>query len=63
MGRLPQRTRVERWRYTSVAAAREEAGLSTVDNYIRQRQKTAARYIAMQSLLELCEGSERDPGE
>ena len=34
----------------------------TMKENVRQRQNTVAHYIATQSLLELCEGSERAPG-
>ena len=33
-----------------------------MEEYIRQHQNTVVRYIATRSLLDLCEGSERDPG-
>ena len=42
---------------------REEAGFLTMEDYIRRQQNTIAQYIAMRSLLDLCEGSERVPGE
>ena len=42
--------------------AREAAGFLTIEEYVRWRQNTVARYIAVRSLLDLCEGSERDPG-
>ena len=61
-GRIPQRTQDGRWRYTSAAAAREEAGFLTMEKYIRRRQNTVAQYIATRSLLDQCEGSERAPG-
>ena len=61
-GRLPRRTQDRRWRYTLAASAREEAGFLTVKEFIRRRQNTVAQYIATQSLLDLCEGSERAPG-
>ena len=48
--------------YTSVATSREEAGFLTMEDYIRRRQNTVAQYIAIRSLLDLCEGSERAPG-
>ena len=44
------------------AAAREAAGFLTMEEYVRRRQNTVAQYIATRSLLDLCEGSERDPG-
>ena len=33
-----------------------------MEEYVRRRQNTVAQYIATRSLLDLCEGSERDPG-
>ena len=62
-GCLPWRTPDGRWKYTSATAAREDAGLLTIEEYITWRQKTVAQYIATQSLLDLCMGSERAPGE
>ena len=44
------------------ATAREEAGFKTMEEYILRQQNTVAPYINTQSLLELCEGSERAPG-
>ena len=49
--------------YTSVAMARDEAGFQTIEEYIRQHKNTVTQYIAMRSLLDLCEGSLRAPGE
>ena len=33
-----------------------------MEEYIRRRHNMSAQYIATQSLLDLCEGSERAPG-
>ena len=44
-------------------AAREEAGLQTIGEYIRRWQNTVTKYIATLSLIDLCEGSERALGE
>ena len=61
--RVPWKTPDRRWGYTlAVATAREEAGFLTMEEYIRRRQNTVAHYIATRSMLELFEGSERDPG-
>ena len=54
---LPQRTTDGKCKYTSAAAAREEAGFLTMKEYVRRRQNTVAQYIATRSLLDLCEGS------
>ena len=61
-GRLPWRKPDRIWTYTLAAKAREEAGLQTTKEYIWQHQNTFAQYIAKQSLLDLCEGSERALG-
>ena len=34
-----------------------------MQEYARHHQNTVAQYIATQPLLDLCEGSERSPGE
>ena len=57
-----RRTPYGKWIYTSAATAQEEAGLLTMEDYIRRSQKTVAQYIATRSLLYLCEGSERALG-
>ena len=49
-GRLSWRTSDSRCRYTSTAAAREESGFLTIEEYIRRWQNTVAQYIATQSL-------------
>ena len=60
--RLLHRTLCRKWRYTLVETAKEEAGFLTMEEYIRRRHNTVAQYITTQSLLDLCEGSERAPG-
>ena len=59
---LLRRTPYGSWRYTSAAAARDEAVFLNMEEYISRRYNTVAQYIATRSLLDLCEGSERDPG-
>ena len=44
-------------------ASRAEAGFEPIETYIQQSQNTAAQYISTQSLLYLCEVSERKQGE
>ena len=63
-GHFLRRTMDGKWRYNSAAAAasREEAQFLTMEDYVRWRQNTVAKYIATRSLLDLCEGSERAPG-
>ena len=41
--RLPLRTLDRKWRYTSAATDREEAGFLTMEEYIRRRQNTVAQ--------------------
>ena len=45
-----------KWRYTSEAMAREEAGFLTMEEYVRRHQNTVTQYIDTQSLLDLREG-------
>ena len=52
-GKLPLRTTDGKWRYTSEAMAREEAGFLTMEEYVRRHQNTVAQYIATRSLLDL----------
>ena len=59
---LQRRTTDKKWRYTSAATAREGLGLLTIEENVRRRQNTVTQYISTQSLLYLCEGSERDTG-
>ena len=61
-GRLLRRKNDGKWVYTSAEMDREETGLQTMKEYILQQKNTVAQYIAMQSLLSLCEGTERAPG-
>ena len=62
-GRLPRHKTDGKWDYTSAAVAREEVRFQTMVEYIWRRQNTDAQYIATRSLIDLCEGSERAPGE
>ena len=61
-GRLMWRKTDGKWIYTSVKTAREEEGFLTMEEYIRWRHNTVAQYIAMRSLLDLCERPEKAPG-
>ena len=56
MGQLQRRTMDGKWRYTSEAMAREEAGFLTMEEYVRRHHNTVAQYIATRSLLDLREG-------
>ena len=61
-GHILRRTTDGMCKYTLVAAAMEAAGFLTMEENVRRRQNTVAQYIATRSLLDLCEGLERDPG-
>ena len=45
-GQLPRSTTGGKWRYTSLAAAREEAGFLTMEEYVRRRKNMVTQYIA-----------------
>ena len=45
-GQILRRKPDGKWEYTLMATAREEAGFQTMEEYIPQRQNTAAQYIA-----------------
>ena len=62
-GRLLRRTPGGKWIYISEVMEQEEEGFLMMEEYIRQRHNTVVQYIATRSLLDLCEGSERSPGE
>ena len=62
MWRLPRHKTDRKWTYNSVAMARKEAGLQTMEEYIQQRKNTVTQYIYTRSLLDLCERTERAPG-
>ena len=61
-GWLPRRTPDRKWISILAATAQEEAGFLMMEEYSRRRQNTVAQYIATQSLLDLCESSERSLG-
>ena len=61
-GRLPRRRSDGIWEYTSSEAARDEAGFEPMDTYIQRRQNTVVHYIAMLSIMDLCEAAERKWG-
>ena len=61
-GQTLWRTTDRSWTYTLASATREEAVLLNMEEYIRRLQNTVAQYIAPRSLLDLCEGSDMDPG-
>ena len=59
---LLRRTKDRKCRYTLAETAREAAGFLMMEEYVRRRQNMFTQYIATRSLLDLCEGSERDHG-
>ena len=61
-GRLMRQKPDGKRTYTSVVMAREEAGFHKMEEYIWKRKNTVTQYIAIRSLLDLCEGSERGLG-
>ena len=61
MGQLPLRTPDSKCTYTLAETAWEEARFLTMEEYISRRQNAVVQYIAMRSLLDLCEGSECAP--
>ena len=62
-GQLLWRTTDGKWRYTSAAAAREEAWILTMEDCVSRPHNTFTQYVATILLLDLCEGSERALGE
>ena len=61
-GRIPQRKPDGKWTYTSAATTREDAGFLSIEDYIRRRHNTVARYIYTRPLLDMCGGLERAMG-
>ena len=51
-----------KWEYTLAAVEREEADFEATEEYIWIRRNTFAQFIAIQSILYLCEETERTPG-
>ena len=43
--------------------AREGVEFHAMEGYIRKKRNTVTQYIALQSLLDLCEESVREPGK
>ena len=56
-GQILRRKPDGKWEYTSAATEMEEAGLLTMEDYIRRCHNMVAHYIATRSLLDLCGGS------
>ena len=51
-----------KWEYTSAETARAEAGFDTAETCMWRRQIMVGQYIAMQSLLDLWEATEKNQG-
>ena len=62
-GCLPRRWEYGNLEYTLAEVARVEAVFETMETYIRKIQNTSTQYIATQSILGLCEATERKQGE
>ena len=50
------------WDYLPLGEAMREVGMEEVEECITQRKNTAAQYIAMRIIMELCEDSKRKLG-
>ena len=61
-GWLPRQKPYRKLEYTSAATARAEVKFQTMQEYVWRGQNTFLQYIATQSLMDLCEGTERSPG-
>ena len=56
------RRRDGKWQYLPLAGATKDAGIVRVRTSVLQRQNTVAQFVAMQPILALCEGTERQGG-
>ena len=54
-GKQPQQRTDRRWDYPPLSEALKEAGLEGIRKSLTRRQNTAAQYIAMRPILDLCE--------
>ena len=59
---LPRIGHGRKWEYTLAAAEREGAYFEEMEEYIWIKQNTVAQFIATQSILYLCEETDRTPG-
>ena len=60
--RLPRLQEARKWEYASTEAARADAAFEAMEEYIWKNQNKVTYYIATQSLLDLCEVTERTQG-
>ena len=60
-GRILWQRTDKNWEYALAAAAREEVGFDTMEEYIQRRQNTAAQFIDTRFLLDLYGDMERTP--
>ena len=61
-GRQQRRGWEGKWFYPSLERAMKEAGFKDIRASINNRQNTVAKYIAMQPLMDLCEGTNQVGG-
>ena len=61
-GRQPRLKKDERWEYLPLKRSLREAGMVGIRRSITQRQNTVAQYIAMRTILDLCNQATRRPG-
>ena len=58
----PRRRTYGRLEYPPLMEALREAGFEVIRKSVTRRQNTIAKYIAMRTILYLCERSTRQPG-
>ena len=61
-GRQPRRGRDGKWFYPSLEGAMKESGFQEIRTSINNRQNTVVKYIATQTLLDLCKGTKQIEG-
>ena len=59
---VPRKGHGGAWEYPSVEASLKEAGLATVEDYVRRRRSTIARWIVDRPIYEACKEGERRRG-
>ena len=60
--RHPRRGWDRKWFYPSLEGAMKESGFKDIRTLINNRQITVAQYIATQTLMDLCEGTNQIGG-
>ena len=61
-GKHSQRIMDGIWEYPTLETAMQESRFEEVDSYVLRRHNTAAQYIAMQPIMDLCEEMVQIPG-